>query len=344
MFFLCVLFRRLGSCPALPFHLLSEMVKRTTRKVSRLAAVAVGLVMSLAALMLGAVKHTSVPALLLQPAADGGENVAADKGVGTLPASAQLKLDLRRIPGAGYTMTSADGLRAKALLAQATKAATKGREDLEAASAAHLQVAAKSKMLQTALAKKRHVLKQAQQMEAKAEAAQDHAARALLRAKHAMQLVTPANERAAKADLEVRAASAEAVATDRKARAAFERAIQDAIVERKSADGIVASEKNIAAETQRLERLKKELLSSDWQPWDEGADDADLTGAGWHGMVQHREVVPAVKRGRYTRQRRGRVSRFDDRAAGVTLGRGLGSVGDKLVHTQVGEPLVHFDG
>ena len=328
----------------MPFHLLSEMVKRTTRKVSRLAAVAVGLVMSLAALMLGAVKHTSVPALLLQPTADGGENVAADKGVGTLPASAQLKLDLRRIPGAGYTMTSADGLRAKALLAQATKAATKGREDLEAASAAHLQVAAKSKMLQTALAKKRHVLKQAQQMEAKAEAAQDHAARALLRAKHAMQLVTPANERAAKADLEVRAASAEAVATDRKARAAFERAIQDAIVERKSADGIVASEKNIAAETQRLERLKKELLSSDWQPWDEGADDADLTGAGWHGMVQHREVVPAVKRGRYTRQRRGRVSRFDDRAAGVTLGRGLGSVGDKLVHTQVGEPLVHFDG
>ena len=322
---------------------LPKMVKTTRGMVSRQAAVAVGMVMLLAVLTLGAMKHSTVPALLLQPTADGGENVAADKGVGTLPASAQL--DLRRIPGAGYTMTSVEGLRAKALLAQAKKAATKGREDLEAASAAHLQVEAKSKMLQTALAKKRHVLKQAQQMEAKAEAAQNHAARALLRAKHAMQLVTPANERAAKADLEVRAASAEAVATDRKARAAFERAIQDAIVERKSAEGIVASEKNIAAETQRLERLKKELLTSgDWQPWDEGADDADLTGAGWHGMVQHREVVPAVKRGRYTRQRRGRVSRFDDRAAGVTLGRGLGSVGDKLVHTQVGEPLVHFDG
>jgi hypothetical protein len=61
------------------------------------------------------------------------------------------QLTLRKVPGAGYTTSNVEGLRAKALLAQAKATAKKGVGDLEAASAAHLQLESKSAQLHKAI-------------------------------------------------------------------------------------------------------------------------------------------------------------------------------------------------
>ncbi len=65
------------------------------------------------------------------------------------PHSSQLKQ--RKVPGAGYATSNIEGLRAKALLAQAKATAKKGVGDLEAASAAHLQLESKSAQLHKAI-------------------------------------------------------------------------------------------------------------------------------------------------------------------------------------------------
>jgi len=61
------------------------------------------------------------------------------------------QLKLRKVPGAGYATSNVEGLRAKALLAQAKATAKKGVGDLEAASAAHLQLESKSAQLHKAI-------------------------------------------------------------------------------------------------------------------------------------------------------------------------------------------------
>ena len=120
-----------------------------------------------------------------------------------------VSLKLRKVPGAGYASSSVEGLRAKALLKQAKVTASKGMEDLEAASAAHLEVQRKSKQLQRAIEKRQKWLADVDGMEHDADKAQDVAASSLLQAKGKTKVVAASAVSAEHANLEAHADSSE---------------------------------------------------------------------------------------------------------------------------------------
>ena len=117
------------------------------------------------------------------------------------------------------------------------------------------------------------------------------------------------------------------VATEAESRAAFELAIQDAIDERKSAEGLVKTEKNIAHLDTHVKNLKQRLLRlGSWQPCTGGAHDAHFKGIGAGGGGRGRKSTLAP---------RGVSARAAQAASS------LGALGDKIVTAHVGEPLIH---
>ena len=117
------------------------------------------------------------------------------------------------------------------------------------------------------------------------------------------------------------------VATEAESRAAFELAIQDAIDERKSAEGLVKTEKNIAHLDTHVKNLKQRLLRlGSWQPFTGGAHDAHFKGIGAGGGGRGRKSTLAP---------RGVSARAAQAASS------LGALGDKIVTAHVGEPLIH---
>ena len=93
--------------------------------------------------------------------------------------------------------------------------------DLEAASAAHLMATHKSALLQKALDKKRRSLANIDDMEDRANASEDHAAKSLLKAQGAWKQMASSEGLAKKANLEAKADNSDAIATDAESRAAF---------------------------------------------------------------------------------------------------------------------------
>ena len=234
---------------------------------------------------------------------------------------------MRAIPGAGYGSSSVPGVEAQALLAQAKATAKKGMLDLEAASAAHLKATRKSALLQKAVDKRRKFLAHLDEMEATANASEERAAKSLLKAKVASKEMASSEKLARKADLEARADNSDAIATEAESRAAFELAIQDAVDERKSAEGLVKTEKNIANLETHVKNLKQRLLGlGTWEPFTGGAHDAHFKGVGTGGRGRG---------SRSTLARRG-VSGWAAQPASS-----LGALGDKMVSAHVGEPLIH---
>ena len=248
----------------------------------------------------------------------GTELLSKHGGHNTAPEDVSLKL--RKVPGAGYATSSVEGLRAKALLAQAKATAKKGVGDLEAASAAHLQLERKSAQLRKAIQRRQSFLANVDTQEADANKSEEVAAESLLHAKDATHTVDKSTESAHGAELEAQADSSEAIATETKARAAFERAIQDAIDERTSAEGLVRTEKNIAHLQEHMKNLKQRLLSmGTWEPWHGGSHDAHFKGRG-----RGRSLALSRRRG-----------------VGGARGTDTDALDDKMVHTHVGRPFVH---
>ncbi len=249
----------------------------------------------------------------------GMELLSQHGGHNTAPEDVSLKL--RKVPGAGYATSSVEGLRAKALLEQAKDTAKKGVVDLEAASAAHLQLDRKSVQLRKAIQRRQRFLANVDTLEADANKSEEAAAKSLLHAKDATHTVDSSTESAHGAELEAQADSSEAIATETKARAAFERAIQDAIDERTSAEGLVRTEKNIAHLQQHVKDLKQRLLSmGTWEPWHGGSHDAHFKGRG-----RGRSLALSRRRG----------------VGGGARGTDTDALDDKMVHTHVGRPFVH---
>jgi len=227
-----------------------------------------------------------------------------------------VSLKVRKVPGSGYQASNVEGLRATALLAQAKATASKGMKELEASSAAHLAAEEKSALLHKAIDNKQRSLSIVDADEHEANASEEHAAKSLLKAKLAIKTVARSAVTAEHANLEAQADNSEAIDTETKARANFELAIQDAIDERKSAEGIVDTEKNIAHLENHVKDLKHNLMwKGSWEPFHGGAHDAHFKGG----------------RGRSTLARRRHASHQSK----------MGALGDKIVHAHVGEPLVH---
>ena len=271
----------------------------------------------------------------LQNAGAGAELLSHHGGHG-MDKPTDVSVKVRSIAGAGYSSSSVPGVEAQALLAQAKATAKKGMRDLEAASAAHLMAARKSALLQEALEKKKRSLTGIDAMEASANASEDHAAKSLLKAKGASKEMASSQDLAKKADLEARADNSDAIATEAESRAAFELAIQDAIDERKSAEGLIKTEKNIAHLQSHVKNLKQRLLGlGTWEPFKGGAHSAHFKSSG-------SGVGDAGRGGRRSlAQRSASGSRRMSRDSGRAFGSSLGALGDKMVSAHVGEPLIH---
>ena len=204
-----------------------------------------------------------------------------------------VSLKVRRVPGAGYHASNVEGLRAKALLAQAKATASKGMLELESASAAHLAAAQKSELLQKAIEKKQRYLSSVDKDELDANDSEEHAAKSLLRAKLAIKIVASSAVTAEHANLEAKADNSESIDFETKARAAYELAIQDAIDERKSAEGIVNTEKNIAHIEKHVKNLKQNMMwKGSWEPFHGGAHDAHFKGRRGVLAARRRRVSP----------------------------------------------------
>jgi hypothetical protein len=118
----------------------------------------------------------------------------------------------------------------------------------------------------------------------------------------------------------IKADSSEAIATETKSRAAFERAIQDAIDERTSAVGLVRTEENMAHLYDHMKLLKQHLISmGTWEPWRGGAHDAHFKGRG---------------RGRS-------LARSRSTGSGRARGSDTDALDDKMVRAHVGRPFLH---
>jgi hypothetical protein len=83
---------------------------------------------------------------------------------------------IRKVPGAGYSSSSVEGVEAKALLAQAKATAKKGRAALEDASSMHLELQEDRKQLLEAIKKKQEWLAKGDAEDKEADESQESAA------------------------------------------------------------------------------------------------------------------------------------------------------------------------
>jgi 4-amino-4-deoxy-L-arabinose transferase-like glycosyltransferase len=83
---------------------------------------------------------------------------------------------IRKVPGAGYSSSSVEGVEAKALLAQATATAKKGRAALEDASSMHLELQEDRKQLLETIKKKQDWLAKGDAEDKEADESQESAA------------------------------------------------------------------------------------------------------------------------------------------------------------------------
>ena len=209
-----------------------------------------------------------------------------------------------------------------------------GRQELEASSKAHLTLDNQRALLAQTVAKQEDLLRKEKGIEAEADASEELAARALLSAKDAMLQGPTSKQSAGKADVEALADSSEATANLHHARVAFERAIQDAIDQRKATQGIIDTSRNIAYLKKHIKHLKHRLLRvGTWESW--GSKPLGTAERGRRPDVRVLRGNGGVSQG--STLRGAQSTRSWRRSGGA-----LGALGDKLMPAGApGEPLVH---